>query len=252
MARIPRIPFHFHAEGHAFSGEIHHPFWYPIKAKASTSLPTIGGHAMASYENFQCHEFASFKKAHTHVSGRKIDDLIFETHATTTVEYLNIEGVLTADRIVCRLSSRHDPEHPEGLILATGSRFENLRIRGHEVKVILRHKLLEDCDNFEKLHAKVKGERDSGKGSGKLARYDDGATICTLVERIETTLPDVVKEGDHVLEVPDFGKVTIAEIFAVQGSRTLTMLHLELGSPQTANLTVAEDGTNGRPYPPPP
>jgi hypothetical protein len=248
MARIPRIPFHFHAEGHAFSGEIHHPFWYPIDAKAATSLPTIGGHATAHYENFSCQEFASFKRAHTHVSGRRVGEKVYETHATTTVEHLDIEGVLTADRIVCRLNSVHDPEHPEGLILANGTRFENLRIRGHEVKVILRHKLLEDCDNFEKLRNKVKSE----KSAGKIASFDDGATICTLVERIETNLPGVVREGDHILVVPDFGKVTIAEIFAVAGSRTLTMLHLELGSPQTANLTVAEDGTNGRPYPPPP
>jgi len=247
MARIPRIPFHFHAEGHAFSGEIHHPFWYPINAKASTSLPTIGGHAMASYENFQCHEFASFKRAHTHVSGRQVGEKIYETHATTTIEHLDIEGVLTADRIVCRLSSTHDPRHPEGLILANGTRFENLRIRGHKVEVILRHKLLEDCDNFEKLHRKVESE----KKSGKIASVDDGAVICTLVERIETDLPNVPKDGGHVIEVENFGKVTIAEIFAVAGSRTVTMLHLELGSPQTANLTVAEDGTNGRPYPPP-
>jgi len=90
-----------------------------------------------------------------------------------------------------------------------------------------------------------------GEKGTKKARYDDGAAICTLVERIETTLPDAIKEGDHILEVPNFGKVTFAEIFAVKGSRTLTMLHLELGSPQTANLTVAEDGTNGRPWPPP-
>jgi hypothetical protein len=248
MAPIPRIPFHFHAEGHAFSGEVHEPFWYPIKAKAATSLPTIGGHASARHERFNCHDLVSFERAHTHVSGRKLDDKVYVTHATTSIEGLSIEGVLTADRIVCQLSSRHDLQHPEGLILANGTKFENLRIRDHEVKVKLRHKLLEDCDNFEKLHAKVKAEGDSGK----LVRYDNGATICTLVERIETTLPNAVKEGDHVLVVPGFGKITIAEIFAVQGSRTVTMLHLELGSPQTANLTIAEAGTNGRPYPPPP
>lgn len=248
MARVPRIPFHFHAEGHAFSGEVHEPFWYSIKAKAATSLPTIGGQASARHERFHCHELVSFERAHTHVAGRRVAELVYVTHATTTIEGLNIEGVLKADRIVCRLTSTHDPQHPEGLILANGTKFENLRIRGHEVKVILRHKLLEDCDNFEKLHAKVKAEKDSGK----LARYDNGATICTLVERIETTLPDATKEGDHVLVVPEFGKITIAEIFAVQGSRTVTMLHLELGSPQTANLTIAEAGTNGRPYPPPP
>jgi len=248
MARIQRIPFHFHAEGHAFSGEIHHPFWYPIKAKASTSLPTIGGRATARHERFSCHEFVSFERAHTHVSGRREAEFVYVTHAATTIEGLNIEGVLTADRIVCRLTSTHDNAHPEGLIRADGTEFNNLRIRGYEVKVKLRHKLLEECDNFEKLHRKVRSE----KGAGKIASYDDGAAICTLVERIETDLPNVIREGDHVLEVPDFGKVTIAEVFAVAGSRTVTMLHLELGSPQTANLTVSEAGTNGRPWPPPP
>jgi hypothetical protein len=248
MAPIPRITFHFHAEGHAFSGEVHEPFWYPIKAKAATSLPTIGGHAEARHERFNCHDLVSFERAHTHVSGRKVDDKVYLTHATTSIEGLSIEGVLTADRIVCQLSSRHDPRNPEGLILAKGTKFENLRIRGHEIRVTLRHKLLEDCDNFEKLHASVKREKDSGKP----ASYDDGATICTLVERIDTTtLPGATKEGDHILKVPEFGKITFAEIFAVKGSRTLTMLHLELGSPQTANLTIVEDGTDGRPWPPP-
>jgi hypothetical protein len=248
MARIPRIPFHFHAEGHAFSGEIHHPFWYPIKAKASTSLPTIGGHATARHERFSCHEFVSFERAHTHVSGKREAEFVYVTHVATTIEGLNIEGVLTADRIVCRLTSTHDNAHPEGLILADGTEFHNLRIRGFEVKVKLRHKLLEDCDNFEKLRGKVEEEKESKKP----VRFDQGAAICTLVESIETDLPKAPGSHGHVLEVPNFGKITIAEIFAVQGSRTVTMLHLELGSPQTANMTVSEAGTNGRPWPPPP
>ena len=86
MARIPRIPFHFRAAAHAFSGEIHHPFWYPIKAKAATSLPTIGGLATARHENFSCHEFVSFKKAHSHVSGRRVANEVYVTTATTTIE----------------------------------------------------------------------------------------------------------------------------------------------------------------------
>lgn len=247
MARIPRIPFHFHAEGHAFSGEIHDPFWHPIKAKAATSLPTIGGHARAQFENFFSQELVSFKRAHTHVSGRQLAPLVFLTHATTTIEHLDIENVLTADRIVCRLNSRHDPEHPEGLILANGSRFENLRINGHKVEVILRHRLLEDCDTFQRLRERVASERKSGT----IAKPNSEVAICSLVERIESDLPFVPKDGGHVFEVPNFGKVTIAEVFAEPGTRTLTMLHLELGSPQTANLTVAETRTNGQPYPPP-
>jgi len=70
------------------------------------------------------------------------------------------------------------------------------------------------------------------------------------VEKIVTDLPYVPKDGGYIFEVPNFGKVTVAEIFAEPAARTLTMLHLELGSPQTANLTVAEGGTNGKPPPP--
>jgi hypothetical protein len=246
MARIPRIPFHFRAEAHAFSGEIHHPFWYPIKAKAATSLPTIGGLATARHENFSCHEFVSFRKAHSHVSGRQVAQGVYETHASTTVEHLDVEGVLTADRVVCRLSSIYDHLHPEGLILFAGSKFENLKINGHKVEVIFRHGFMEECDNFEKLSKSIRSEQDAGK----IAKVGGGVAVFTLVERIVSDLPFVPKDGGYIFEVPNFGKVTIAEIFAEPAARTLTMLHLELGSPQTGNFTFAEGGTNGKPPPP--
>jgi hypothetical protein len=246
MARIPRIPFHFRATAHAFSGEIHHPFWYPIKAKAATSLPTIGGLATARHESFSLHEFVSFKKAHSHVSGREMAKGVYETHATTTVEHLDVEGVLTAERVVCRLSSTYDRQHPEGLILAAGSRFENLKINGHKVEVIFRHGFLEECDNFDRLSKKIKSEQDSGK----IAKVGGGVAVFSLVERIISDLPFIPKDGGYIFEVPNFGKVTVAEIFAEPAARTLTMLHLELGSPQTGNFTVGEGGTNGKPPPP--
>lgn len=244
MARIPRIPFHFRAQAHAFSGEIHHPFWYPIRAKAATSLPTIGGLATARHGSFHCHELASFGRAHSHVSGREVSKNVYITHATTTIENLNIEGVLTADRIVGRVSSTYSHDHPEGLVLTEGTAFENLRIKGHRVEVIFRHGFLEE--SFDKLRKKVEKEKKSAKKS----RVNDGVAVFTLVDRIETDLPYVPTDGGYIFEVPNFGQVTIAEIFAEPGARTLTMLHLELGSPQTANLTVAEDGTNGKPPPP--
>jgi hypothetical protein len=246
MAPRPRIPFHFRAQAHAFSGEIHHPFWYPIEAQASTSLPTIGGFATAHRGQFCCHELVSFECAHTHVSGREVAKEVYVTQATTTIEGLSIEGVLTADRIICRLNSTYDKQNPEGVILADGSKFENLRIRGAKVEVILRHGLLKECARFDTLCDKVRAE----KAAGKRAGVNDEVALFTLVERIETDLAYVPKDGGYVFEVPNFGKVTIAEVFAERASRTLTMLHLQLGSPQTADLTVTEGGTNGKPPPP--
>lgn len=246
MARIPRIPFHFRAQAHAFSGQIHHPFWYPIRAKAATSLPTIGGLATARHGSFRCHELVSFSSAHSHVSGREISKNVYETHAATTIENLSIEGVLTAERVACRVSSIYSEKHPEGLILTDGSKFENLRIAGKRVDVKLRHGLLEENESFDKLRKLIEKE----KKAGKAARVNDGVAVFGLVEEIETELPYVPKKGGYIFEVPNFGLVTIAEIFAEPAARTLTMLHLELGSPQTGNLTGGESGTNGKPPPP--
>jgi hypothetical protein len=240
-----RIPFHFHAEGHGFSGEFRHPGRHLIQAQAATSLPTIGGQARAHVDHFHYEDFVSFRTAHTEVSGRKIDENTFKTHATAIIEDLNILDVVTADRIVARLTSTHDPKDPEGRIVADGSEFHNLRIAGHAVNVILRHKILADCAEFKDLGNQIATDKKQGRITGQNSR----AAICSLVDKIVTTLPgvDPVK---HVLTVPNFGKISIAEIFAEPGTRTLTMLHLQLGSPHVADLTAAETRTNGQPPPP--
>ncbi len=68
------------------------------------------------------------------------------------------------------------------------------------------------------------------------------------MEKIETKLKGVDLEH-HLIEVKNFGKIFLAEVFSYPGTRTLTMLRLELGSPHVADLTVAETGGNGQPPP---
>ena len=126
MSSAQHIPFHFHAEGHAFSGEFRHPGRHLIEALASTSLPTIGGHARAHVDHFYHQDFVSFRSAHTDVAGRRIDENTFKTHATSIIEDLNILDVVTADRIVVRLTSTHDPKNLEGHIVADGSELRQL------------------------------------------------------------------------------------------------------------------------------
>jgi hypothetical protein len=240
-----RIPFHFHAEGHGFSGEFRHPGRHLIQAQAATSLPTIGGHARAQVDHFTHEDFVSFRTAFTEVTGRKIDGKTFTTHATAVIEDLNILDVVTADRIVARLTSIHNPNETEGLINADGSEFHNLRIAGHLVKVTLRHKLLRDSANFKSLRDNVAKDRESGR----ITAQNERVVLCSLVEKIETDLPGV-EPRQHIIKVADFGRISIAELFAEPGTRTLTMLHLQLGSPHVADLTAAETRTNGQPVPP--
>src|SRR5258708_33022676 len=180
MATRQRTPFHFHAEGHALSGEFRHPGRSLIEAQASVSLPTIGGHARAHVDHYFHSDFVSFRTAHTQVTGRWIDEETVLTTATSIIEDLSILQIVTADRIVSRLTSTHKRGDPEGHIVAVGSDFHNLRVLGHELKVTLRHKLLTDSKTFEHLRKDVKGDKDEVT--------DAGVANCSLCERVETDL----------------------------------------------------------------
>src|SRR5437899_7073482 len=208
MATLHRIPFHFHGEGHAFSGEFRHPLWSVIPAQASASLSQIGGHATAQVQNFHHQEFVCFKSADTHVSGKRRRDETFVTHASTVVKGLNILGMVTAERIVCRLTSIHHLKEREGHIIAEDTRFEGLRINGEDVKVILRHDLLVKCKTFDDLRKGIASDAKSGRMVA--IDQDRKVAICSLVEKIDTRLKGVdVKR--HLIEVKDFGKICLAE-----------------------------------------
>src|SRR5207245_3543220 len=249
MAHLHRIPFNFHGHGHARSGEFRHPLWSIIPAQASASLSSIGGIAVAHGENFHFQDFVCFKSAHTHISGKRRRDETFVTHASTVVKGLNILGMVTAERIVCRLTSIHHLKEREGHIIAEDSRFEGLKINGEDVKVILRRDLLVKCKTFDDLRKGIASDTKSGRMVA--IDQDRKVAICSLVEKIDTRVKGVdVKR--HLIEVKDFGKIFLAEVFAEPGRRTLTMLRLELGSPHVADLTAPESSTNGQPMPPTP
>ncbi len=78
---------------------------------------------------------------------------------------------------------------------------------------------------------------------------EDGATLCSLVEKIETTLPGVEIKG-HTMRIPHFGVVSLAEVLAVPGTRTLTMIRLKLGSPFAGVAAGPEVLSQGQPMPP--
>jgi hypothetical protein len=244
MSPVPESRYYFHAEGHALSGEFVRPVRVPIEALASTSLPTIGGHAHTRVDNFHIPRLVTFKAGHTHVSGSQQDADTFTTSVTTTLEGLRILDFLTADRVVARLTSEHKRKEREGHILALGSNYENLRLGGYPIKVTLRHDLLLTCKTLDDLQKQVTKE----VKSGKIASVSNGRVLCSLVEKIETDLPGA-EIMSHVIRIPHFGEVALAEVFAEPGTKTLTMLRMHLGSPDGATLTGGEGRINGTTWP---
>jgi hypothetical protein len=252
--------FHYNACAHAFSGKFTRPIQHDVEIQAPVSLPTIGGHGNTRVENFRVKEFVSFKAGYSHVSGseHKDGDKVFHTSlATATIEGLNILDVVTADRVVSRVSSFWLDAEKESHFSFSGSRFENLQIAGHPVKVELKSKLIAELPKFSDVNNELaknenfrKMAQDSFPGDFDVMKHD-GVILCSLATGMSTEAPGVTPKG-HVISVPHFGKVYLAEVLVEPWRRTLTMIRFVLGSPVGGGGVAGQSGSNGRPYPPPP
>jgi hypothetical protein len=258
MSRNPVRTFHFHACAHAFSGNFTRPFHHQIDIQAASALPVTGGHGHARVENFEFARFISFKAGHSHVSGaHQAEDDSNNTLSTAVLEGLNMMDVLTADRIVSRLYSKHPAKAKEGNITWIGSRFENLRIAGCPVHIELNTDVFEKLltyeaaeDAFAKAGEFRKIAEDPLQTGDKLKPSDvKGVFLCSIVKKIEVPdCPGVTVSG-HSLHVAGFGTVYLGELLIKRAEKTLTMLRFDLGSSTSGSGTGGGVRTNGTGYP---
>jgi hypothetical protein len=256
----PSPSFHYHANAHALSGRLHRPLQHLVEVQAGSTLSIAGGHSHSRVDNFRFKEMISMTAGYSHVSGSEKHvngKSVPTTLATATVEGLNILDMVTADRIVARLASSYDESSGESRILLVGSRFENLRIAGYEVKVTLHHELavqlgtladarkqLENNEEFRTMAADPFASGDSPENSDA-----HGTIRCSLVKEVHPPkCPGVESRGvhGHVFVIPEFGKIRLAEVVFEHGRKTLTMLRVELGSPTDGTFVGAQADSNGR------
>lgn len=272
MSPQPSSRYHYHAFAHAFSGHFTRPFEHQIDVLAASALPIIGGHGQARVENFQFREFLSFRRGYTHVSGTEQkgkelnDKLSYNTLVTSAVEGLNLLDVVTADRIVARLYSKHLEDEMEGSFNMVGSRFEGLRIADCDVSVELDLALfkkvptykaaLEEFDKGREFYT-IACDPFKDRGNNPLQKPGpNGAILCSCVkqikgiEEIETTCPGVTRVGHYGFNVEGFGTIFLGEVLITHGHRTLTMIRFEIGSAITGSGTAVQADSNGKPWPP--
>jgi hypothetical protein len=267
------LNFHYNARAYGLNARFTRPLEHLIEVQAGTSLPITGGHGSSRVDNFQFKGFVSFTSAYSHVSGSQSrENGSFTTLVTSTIEKLNILDVVTIDRVVARISSHHVPGEEEPHISPIGSTFENLRIAGCPVQIDLDTELFCRHDTF----AGFKGEFDRNQEFretvqerflwGELekdtpefirTRYNwakrnmfpesRGTVLCSLVKNVRPGCAGVKRYG-HVIVVPKFGRIFLAEFLLQRYARELVMLRLELGSPVEGEIVASGGQGNGSPW----
>jgi len=255
MSPKPGSTFHYHACAHAFNAHFTRPFQETIDVQAASSLPIVGGHGNARVENFRFREFLSFRKGYTHVSGAlQPEDKSNNTLVTSTLEGVNLLDVVTADRVVSRIYSKHAENDREGSFTIAGSRIENLRIAGYKVEVHLDLELFERIPTYEEALEEFNKKGDFYKiahdpfKNGESITDPKGVFLCSCVKEINTDCPGVTRKG-HSFHVKGFGKIFLGEVVIRHGERTVTMLRFELGSSISGGGSGGGSTGNGHSWP---
>jgi hypothetical protein len=260
--------YRFKGSAYGAAGIITTPFREIIHTQASSNLADFGGFGSAHSEDFAHRNILRFRRAHTEVTGSRthLDDDVhtFSTLVKSTVEDLNIMGMITCDRVVANLvSTFRDVPDAEPAVNLIGSRFENLRIAGIPVKVCLSldvldgyrlHKDLKAAfktdkrvrdlfgnDELKKRHKnapkEVKDFLDEPPDDSHEMPHHKGVSVVSIVRNLEPECNAFETYG-HVIHLEGFGTIRLGEVRICNHTRQLTMIQVRLGCPVEGDGSV--------------
>jgi len=281
MAEETTRKHYHHAEAKVLSGNLVLPLVQEIKPLVYAKLPEEGGYLSNRTSDYRLESVISFRSAYTQVAGNR--DVKpghgWTTLATSVIEGLNVLDVVTADRVVAQVAADHPLVGYVPSFTFLGTRFENLRIAGHPVKLDL---------DLNVLGAKPDNDAPHTRGAGFMERvfrqlgfireqpdlpvevaerYNQlpsrsarqESIECSLVNQAEGSYPG--RSFGHVIDVPHFGRIYLATLQVEQSdfepdtdtprqtTVSLTMLDLRMGCIVGGHASVGALIVNGRTRP---
>jgi hypothetical protein len=250
--------FYFQADASSLGGFIDKPFRKHIPAQALASLPPVGGHVTTRTEAFNFEGIISCRAAYTRVSGRHIEeDDSASVSVTAVLEGLNILEIVKAERLVAQITADYSSAGGFPRVSFAGSHFDGLVIGHADASLALNPSLLGSGSGPKasrvpitqslfhetgrqqaaKLVKGVKAEADHDALRWLTDRYGwmdsdrktgkDGFLLCSLVDGVGGAIPG--RSFGHVMEIPEFGRIFLGELFVAPGLFRMSMIRAELG-----------------------
>jgi hypothetical protein len=276
-----RRRFVFRGNAAAIGGRIVRPTDIVLESTVASSLTVVGGRSRANAVGLTFGGFITVGAASTLAEGffddvkqqiertynRVAEDaLTTSTRVAAEVRDLSVgqQPRLTIKRLHASLASRSPKGSGEPPIAVGGDiAIEGVSIDGHQLNVQLEVGLFQKFDTRSKLFTAADDPafvRESGDCLFMTSTVAGAPapTAARLVHGCGTTYATIVRAiawaGDpypgahidhHSVVVPNFGRIFFGELLITDISRRLTMLRLELGSPDGGDVAAAEVETNG-------
>ena len=267
----------YHAEAALLEGHLTLPLVQAIKPQAFAKLRDEGGYISQRLKDYRLESVISIRSGYTQVAGNR--DVKpgrgWATLVTSVVEGLNVLDVLTADRVVCQISTEHPLVGYVPSVSFLGTRFENLRISGHPVDLkmaldIVGSKPADDVSYgseqgfIDRVSAQYENIRKHADLPPELReRYNQLSSTLGKAEAVECSLVNHADGGypghcfGHVINVPNFGRITLGKLtvhhedfktgtnIPEKTTVRLTMIDLKLGCAIAGPMVVGTGTTNG-------
>jgi hypothetical protein len=271
----------YEAEAEALSGNLTLPLIHAVKPPTYVKLNERGGYLSQHAENYRLGGVVSFHSAYTQVAGNpdvKVDHG-WNTLTTAVVEGLNVLDVVTADRIVCQISTDHPLVGYVPTVTFLGTRIENLRIAGVPVDVEMNLDMLGEKPVNDAPYTsdggfieRVAAQRNQIQSLENIpadisARYNRLPEISAKQGKIECSLVNYAggkfpwRCFGNAIDVPHFGKIYLVTLTVEQSdfdtptgaprktTITLNMIEMVMGCVGGGGLTGGGGKTNGQSAP---
>jgi hypothetical protein len=281
MSDTPERYHIYDAEAEALSGNLTLPLIQEVKPPTFVKLNERGGYVSQHAENFRLGGAVSFRSAYTQVGGNPStkSDHGWNTLTTSVIEGLNVLDIVTADRIVAQISTDHPPVGYVPTVTFLGTRYENLRIAGHAVKVSLDLNMLGDKPKNDASYTsdrdfikRIAAQRDHIQSqkdipTGISTRYNRLPSISDKQGKIECSLVNQTEGGfpgrcfGNAIDVPHFGIIFLGTLTLEQAdfdiktgapkktTITLNMIEMVMGCVGGGTLLGGGGKTNGQNFP---
>lgn len=238
---------YFHANASAIGGYIERPFVKNIPVQSPSSLSPSGGADEAATTAFQFEKIISAHATRSRVEGSYLAGLPV-TRAMAAVEGLNVLDTIRADELVAYISTEHPAEDPDvPRVDLSRTVINGLRVGEAILKVHLDTKILSSDDSKRFPKRPYLFEKSLWKRADKKFDPDKGFLACTLVEKIEVVRGKLAAKivDTNILEIPNIGRMHLAEFLVSGNSYELIMMRLELGCPVVGNSSAGATKVNG-------
>jgi hypothetical protein len=246
------------------SGQITLPVQETIPIQASVASAVGPGYSKVRVDDFHHLEYLSVGAVESHVvSSFSEKDNAHGTLSCVVVDELNTMHVVTCDRMMLRLTSKHDVKDKHEVAQASfilhGTHFDNLRIAGHKIDLDLAVGLFSELSTWDKLNYAYENDPAIRKELDELALFPQkkghklptykGMFACTL-SRIPKKLPHGLSHAkEHGIYVPHFGTIYPTHYYITETSRRLHMMHIDLGCSVEGCNSYGSGGANGQQIP---